>query len=178
MSSSLLEEDLIKYDPLSEVTRKERRSLLGVSMLGLALITIPLVPHKIAALGVEFDEINQTTFVNIYSLLLAYYFTAFLIYAVADYIAWRRGDVIRYSAYKKEQGLLPAPLRPKGQLPDQRGTDRPTSTLWGKSENIAYRGATSFLAGMIASRARACFDLVFPLVFAGFVLARLSNFVP
>jgi len=41
-------------DPLSEVTRRERRALLGVSALSIAMSITHLIPTKISALGVEF----------------------------------------------------------------------------------------------------------------------------
>jgi hypothetical protein len=44
--SDVRERDLINYNPLTEITRRERRALLGVSMLGLALVKVPLIPTK------------------------------------------------------------------------------------------------------------------------------------
>ena len=162
-------QDLINYDPLSEVTRKERRSLLGIAMLGLALITIPLVPQKLSALGLEFSDINQKTFVNLYALLLTYYIVAFLVYAFADYIAWRRGDILRYSAHVRSS--------PDDKLGTREPVEQTTGSIWG-SRNPVFRGMASWLAGMVASRLRAFFDLVFPLAFAGYVLRGLLTFVP
>ena len=52
--ADLLNEDLISFDPLSEVTRKERRALLGISVLGGALVNIALVPEKLSTFGIEF----------------------------------------------------------------------------------------------------------------------------
>jgi hypothetical protein len=40
-------------DPLAEVTRRERRLLLGASIIGLTVAKTGLVPTKISALGVE-----------------------------------------------------------------------------------------------------------------------------
>ena len=42
-------------DALSEITRKERRALLGVSTLCIAITHANLVPTKISALGIEAD---------------------------------------------------------------------------------------------------------------------------
>ena len=46
-------------DPLSDTTRKERRSLLGASALGIVIVKSGLVPSKITALGIEFTRTDQ-----------------------------------------------------------------------------------------------------------------------
>src|SRR5215212_9174358 len=46
-------------DPLQDVTRKERKSLLGVSALGIAMVKAGLVPQKISALGIDFQQLNE-----------------------------------------------------------------------------------------------------------------------
>ena len=94
MAGDLLSKDLITYDPLSETTRKERTALLGLSILGVALVKVPLVPEKLALLGIEFAKLQQGTFVRLYALVVFYYLIAFGIYAFTDYVAWRRKEVI------------------------------------------------------------------------------------
>jgi len=76
----VLTRDLVLYDPLTETTRKERRVLLGVSALGIALVKVPLVPTKFSALGLEFAPTNQAVLLTLYSLLVAYFLVGFLIY--------------------------------------------------------------------------------------------------
>ncbi len=74
-------------DPLSEVTRKVRRSLLGVSTVGIAIAQARLVPTQITALGITFETDQQR---RIYLLLAAivFYFTVeFFIFAFSDFIA-------------------------------------------------------------------------------------------
>ena len=46
-------------DPLSEVTRKERRVLLGISALGIVIVKSGLVPSKVTALRIEFSKNDQ-----------------------------------------------------------------------------------------------------------------------
>lgn len=56
------ERDLITYDLLTETTRKERTSLVGLSMLGTALVKVPsLVPEKFSAFGVDCSKVNHGT---------------------------------------------------------------------------------------------------------------------
>src|SRR5260370_32381246 len=76
-------------DPLSHVTRNERRLLLGVSMVGITLVKTGLVPEKISTLGIEFTKTNQKSLLAIISFVTIYFLFAFAIYAAADFIAWR-----------------------------------------------------------------------------------------
>ncbi len=84
-------------DPLSEQTRKERRLLLIVSLLSLAMTKAGLVPQKINALGIESQLVNQHALLLLVLLIVAYFIVAFMIYAASDFIAWRN-CVIEYSA--------------------------------------------------------------------------------
>jgi hypothetical protein len=76
-------------DPLSKVTRTERRSLLGISMIGITLVKTGLVPSKIAALGIEFTQTDQTSLLWIIALVTCYFLIAFTIYAASDFVTWR-----------------------------------------------------------------------------------------
>jgi hypothetical protein len=82
--------DLLLHDPLSEVTRKERRMLLGISMLGISVVQTGLVPSKISALGIEFAKSDQQTILSLLSLIVVYFLVAFVVYASSDFLAWRR----------------------------------------------------------------------------------------
>jgi hypothetical protein len=75
-------------DPLHEVTRKERRTLLGVSVLGFLVAKTGLIPTKISALGIEFDRTNQQTLLVAFAVVTAYFTVAFFTYALADFLAW------------------------------------------------------------------------------------------
>jgi hypothetical protein len=46
-------------DPLGEVARKERRALLGVSAVGIVIVKSGLVPSKVTALGIKFNQTDQ-----------------------------------------------------------------------------------------------------------------------
>src|SRR5215813_9620542 len=81
---------LIEYlaDFLSDVTRSERRVLLGVCAIGLAIAWIGLTPSGISVLGIEFHATNQRTILNLVSVIIAYFFFEFLIHATKEYLAW------------------------------------------------------------------------------------------
>jgi len=76
-------------DPLSEVTRKERRALLGVSVLSLLVAKSGLVPEKVSALGIELTRVDQKAFLGIVILVVSYFVVAFVIYGLTDFLAWR-----------------------------------------------------------------------------------------
>lgn len=85
-SSSLF--STILEDPLSDVTRKERVYLLAVSTIGIAIVKTGLVPSRISALGIQFDAANQNALLLLLGIVAAYFLSAFVIYAVADFFAW------------------------------------------------------------------------------------------
>lgn len=76
-------------DPLSDITRKERRSLLGISILSIAMVKTKLIPTKISALGIEFTGANQKTLLFLVMLIVFYYLCAFTFYGLSDFLAWR-----------------------------------------------------------------------------------------
>lgn len=110
-----IKHDLLLQDPLTEVTRKERRMLLAVSMVGVGLVKTGLVPTKIEALGVEFDKANPQALLAIIAFITLYFFAAFVVYAAADFLAWRRVllayGISRYQeAMKRKQEKQETPV--------------------------------------------------------------------
>lgn len=75
-------------DALSDVTRKQRRLLLGVSLLGIALVKTGFVPSRISGLGIEFKGADQLSIIWIVLFVTLYFLISFLIYAVADFLPW------------------------------------------------------------------------------------------
>lgn len=91
-----LEQNKIK-DPLSPATREERKILLAVSAIGLAIDVLGLVPTKISSLGIDFSPgIHATTKLMI-SVIIVYFLAAFLIYAWHDYTFGRFSRIIEVS---------------------------------------------------------------------------------
>jgi len=81
--------EVLLRDPLSEVSRKERKFLLGVCAISITIVETGLVPNKISALGVDFSPADQKSLLVIMALIVAYFLIAFMIYAVSDFIVWR-----------------------------------------------------------------------------------------
>ncbi len=77
-------------DPLSEVTRKERKVLLGVSVLSIFIVGADAIPTKISALGIEFGAMDQQVFLWLLASVIAYFTATFVVYASSDYVAWKK----------------------------------------------------------------------------------------
>ena len=95
-------------DPLTDVTRKERRSLLGVSALGIVMVKTGLVPSKISALGIDFSPTDQKTILRAVAVVVGYFLVAFLLYAASDFFAWRYAlrSAVREAVIKREEEEL------------------------------------------------------------------------
>src|SRR5262249_9795049 len=71
-------------DPLSEVGRKERRSLLAVAMVAILVGHTGLVPEKIQNLGITFAAPERVKLLWVAVAVVVYYLIAFIVYAVND----------------------------------------------------------------------------------------------
>ena len=71
-------------DPLSEVTRAERRALLASCMIGLAISVGGLVPEKIETFGIEVSATQEQNLLQILAGVITYYLIGFSIYAWSD----------------------------------------------------------------------------------------------
>jgi hypothetical protein len=76
-------------DPLSKETRAERRTLLAASAIGIIIVKTGLVPSRISALGIEFNQTDQHSLLLATAAVILYFFAAFLIYAGSDLLLWR-----------------------------------------------------------------------------------------
>jgi hypothetical protein len=76
-------------DPVGAETRKSRLYLLGLSLVSIAIVHTGLVPQEISTLGIQFGEANRKSLLIILALLVLYYLTAFLLYGVSEFLAWR-----------------------------------------------------------------------------------------
>jgi len=76
-------------DPLSEITRKERRSLLALSTLGIIMVKTGLIPERISAFGVEFSKTDQKSLLFVVAFIIVYFLVSFVIYAWSDFASWR-----------------------------------------------------------------------------------------
>ena len=77
-------------DPLSPITRIERRNLLLASTAGILIAKAGLIPTQISALGITLSDPNQSTFIVVMALTVVYFLCAFIVYGVADFFIWRK----------------------------------------------------------------------------------------
>ena len=76
-------------DALSDVTRKERRFLLSMSLIGFTMAKTGMVPSKIPSLGIEFLGDAQGNLLFIVAIIVLYFLVSFIIYAASDYLSWK-----------------------------------------------------------------------------------------
>lgn len=74
-------------DPLSDITRKERRNLLFASTVGCAIVSMDMVPTKLSALGIDFSSPAQSSFLILVAVVIAYFFFAFVTCGLADFLS-------------------------------------------------------------------------------------------
>lgn len=77
-------------DPLSQITRIERRNLLITSTAGILVAKGGLIPTQISALGITLSAPNQSAFIVVMALTVVYFLCAFVVYGVADFFIWRK----------------------------------------------------------------------------------------
>jgi len=76
-------------DPLSEITRKERKALLVIATLAIAIVKAGLLPTRIKAIGIELETIDQIVLLKLLSFIVMYFLVGFIIYGSGDFIYWR-----------------------------------------------------------------------------------------
>lgn len=90
-------QDLESDDPFPEVTRKERRALLGLSSLAIFMFLTGAVPKRIPALGVEFEAAEQRWLMAGLLALLVYFVVGFAFYGWVNQRKWLK-DIDRARA--------------------------------------------------------------------------------
>ncbi|MFO0700288.1 MAG: hypothetical protein U0236_13775 [Nitrospira sp.] len=95
---------LIK-DPLSEVTRRERKAFLGLSVLAIAVMKANLIPSELSAFGVKIDNIKREWLIALLTAVVLYFLVVFMAYAFSDYLGWRIAfwEAVRARAIEREK---------------------------------------------------------------------------
>jgi len=142
---------------LSEVTHRERRALLGTSVLAVALVKASLLPSEITALGVKLAASDQKSLLVLLGFVILYFLGAFLVYGSSDLVAWRvsQRETLRETIRKLRFGA-------EGER--EQGVMFEVEREFNQRQGAMYM--TSFLVGPV-SMLRALFDFAFPLVFGG-----------
>lgn len=154
-------------DALSERTRKERRSLLLASLLGMAITWGNLIPSQISAFGIVVSDVEQKSLLALLFFVVTYFLCGFLLYAVPEYRHWH----VRDQLFRER---LAGFFKPKA--------DTARGHAVGDLDNeailaVAAAARHAQLAGglLAGARARALFDFAVPalaaLVALTFILA-------
>ena len=154
-------------DPLSEVTRAERRTLLGVSAVGIVIAKSGLVPSKISTLGIEFDHADQRVLLRMTSAIVFYFLVAFLIYAASDLLAWRLSFYHALVDWRKSRSLATEEER---QI--ERQIEREATYLWSFSRQVMFSLSTPI------SLIRAVFEFAIPIIIGIYTVVVLLRTPP
>lgn len=85
-------------DPLSPISRCERRNLLLTSVLGILLAQAGLLPTQISTLGIVLSIPDQRTILIVNALIIFYFIVAFGIFGISDLMIWR----MKYQKYLED----------------------------------------------------------------------------
>ena len=165
MTNPDFEQSLLR-DALSEVARKARRSLLGISLIGITLKISGMVPSKIPSLGIEFKLADQQKLLLIVAFIILYFIVAFIIYAASDYLSWKleikRWELEKIVSENEEYFHNPSP--PPGSCDEEIERDK------GKSHK-KYR--IYFRLVVPTSIVRVLFDFGLPIAVGAYALFLL-----
>jgi uncharacterized membrane protein len=153
--------DALLGDPLSSVTRRERRLLLGVSIFSIAMVKTGLVPSKISALGIEFANTDQRSILCIMALIGFYFLFAFLIYAASDFLSWRK-------VLRKERITTLKERYEEGQIGDPRYHDQQAYIYSHIGSGLIF-----YVLSKPLSIVRALFEFVLPVVLGIYAILLL-----
>lgn len=95
-------EEIIK-DPLSEETRKSRKSLLAFSFIGIMMVYTGFVPTKIESMGIQFSESDQNLILISLGIVVTYFLFSFFIYGVSDFLIVRIKILNNWKSYLDKQ---------------------------------------------------------------------------
>lgn len=150
-------------DPLSEVTRKERRLLLGLSVLSTFIIKADAVPTKISALGIEFGGSDQRVFLWLLVAVLVYFTLTFAVYALSDYVAWKKEILNDYVEGIKEYW--------SDVYPESRSNDSYEDAVQRDLQDAYKRNRIYHTLTDPVSICRALFEFVLPFLVGAIALA-------
>jgi hypothetical protein len=164
--------------PLSEETRKVRKSLLISSIVGWAFVRVGLVPTKISALGIELSTKDQSAFYVLAALIVGYFLVSFIVDAATDVINWwlvinsKYWQLDKDDANEERETLLKEHQVPEPLKEIYGNVGRRQGAMWrgsSYSRNINRAGKISSWMFWL----RLCFDCAIPTTAGIYVLVLL-----
>lgn len=95
--------DFLKNEPLGEAGRRQRRSLLAASTLGLVLAIVGVVPKEITSFGVKLLFENPGLLPIPVAFINVYFLVAFGLYAHQDFLAWKEVSFKQFAHMAKTE---------------------------------------------------------------------------
>ncbi len=142
-------------------------------MLSIALVHAGLVPTKISALGIEFDQSGQDALLWLVALVVGYYMGAFIVYGLSDFALWRHqfheASISETETRRKE--IISINCSEPGELDEEHLLTKNEAREISGRFSAAYSGRYKWrLILPFISISRALFDFVLPLVVAAYAL--------
>ena len=101
-------------EPLSETTRKARKNLLALSVIGIAINRGGLIPKEISSLGIIFEQHNQDSLILLLAVIISYHLSAFIIYSFSESQAWKLDEIHeiieKAISYTKRESVISSSL--------------------------------------------------------------------
>jgi hypothetical protein len=153
-------------DPLGDVARKERRSLLGIGVVAILVGRTGLVPEKIENFGITFAAPERKALLWVFVAVVVYYMVAFIVYSMSDalkygYAVYRGREELR----KQSEDLAKERANSIGGVRLAQPPPKPPDP-WRYVDLVTP-----------ASLARGIFDFIVPLFVAGFAIWSLVGAV-
>lgn len=151
-------------DPLGEVGRRERRSLLGISAIGILVGWTGLVPTEITNFGLKFSAPERAVLLKLFVGVVCYYTVAFIVYSFSDFLSYLH-TVHRGIEELRRQSEEAARMGPS-MIDKVSGRSVSPVEPWRFVRLVPS-----------ASYARGLFDFIVPLLVAGFAIWSLLGAV-
>jgi hypothetical protein len=113
-------------DPLSIVSRRERRNLLASSTIAILIAYTGLIPTRISALGVELTPLGQSAFLIVLSAVVIYFLAAFVVYGFSDFLLWRH----KYHDYLEKVEIAAQSWTQEDQMNEDELREHVPSIAW------------------------------------------------
>ena len=166
-------------DPLSEVTRGERKALLTSCVVGLAISVGGLVPEKVETFGIEVSATQEQNLLQILAGVITYYLIGFSIYAWSDL---KRRESLAALARAKVRPTMESAMEDFKTAEKEFGGKDPAKTAALFSDKRFLRLAVLSDEAKLANRVsragsiRVAFDVYLPIFVAfGSVVAVLAS---
>lgn len=138
-------------DPLGEVTRRERRSLLIASVLGLIIYFTGMVPEKFEMVGIIFTESQKSYFIIILQLVIIYFILIFSLYAYDDFKIYK-SSIDEYNISKEKYISYANEYKERISRPMQIPVDQQVNVLEqivGRATYLQDKKNTTFYSSVI-----------------------------